>query len=153
VIFSFVSPNEIADAFHSGIMFNAVMVMPMAAVAALISLSEPIPLIRIKSIGILGIVIFSCLSGFTYSSTFGDFINAELSMTEIKLQYAGPFGGTMTLPLEKVENVLVGSGKTQYGCYIRIVHKSGKTYKSNYLYKQVETCRLMRQQILSARSS
>jgi hypothetical protein len=150
VIFSFSTSDAIADAFQSGMLINAGLVSAMTVIAALISISEPIPLIRLKAILVLGIIAFGCIGVFTYSGTYGNFISAEVDKSGVQLKYVGPFGGQVDLPREEIETVLFGlPGKTLHSCYIRIQQKSGKSNKSVTQYVNAEVCKSMRIQMLS----
>jgi hypothetical protein len=148
----FSSPEAVAQAFHGGMLVSTIVVFVMAASAVMISRGTP-PQVSFKSIGGLAAIAFIGLGAFTYSSTYGCFMAADVTGSGIRLQYAGPLVGETFVPRETIETVLFGlPGKTPGSCYIRVQQRSGKSFRSATLPMQADACKLIRTQMLAALS-
>ena len=149
---SFTSPAEVAAAFHEGAAFSATVVLATAVTLLLLSrASATVRSVKVVALG--GILVFSGLLGFSYWSTYGRFVAAEVSPSEVKLQYVGPFGEEVVLPRGSIRTILFGlPGKLSTPCYIRIEQTSGASYRSAAVYGQAGVCQDIRQQMLATLS-
>lgn len=152
VLVSFTSPAEVATAFHEGAAFSAIVVLAMAVTLLLLSRASA-AVLRVKVVAWGGILLFGCLLGVSYWSTYGRFVAAEVSPAGVKLHYLGPFGEEVVLQRGSIRTVVFGlPGKLSTRCYIRIEQKSGASYRSATLYGQADVCKGIRQQMLATLS-
>ena len=68
--------------------------------------------------------------------------------------YVGRLGKQVVVPNGEVDSIRFGStGKSSRGCYVRIMLKSGNSYRSATLDNQLDTCKTLRLQMLAALSA
>lgn len=152
MLLSFATPAEVAAAFQEGAAYSAIVTLVMAGALLLLSRTSP-AVLRVKAVAVGGILLFSALLGFSYWSSYGRFVAAEVSASAVKLQYVGPFGEEVVVPRDSVRTVLFGlPGKLSTRCYIRIEQKSGASYRSATLPGQAAVCKGLRQQMLATLS-
>lgn len=147
----FTTAEAVAAAVREGLAFSAIVTVVMAVTAMWVARGSASRL-GLKTVCMSSMALFACLVGVVYWSSYGRFIAADVSASEVKLRYAGPFGREVVLPREAIETVLFGlPGKTSFGgCYIRIQQTTGESHRSSTLNGQAEMCKSIRGQMLAA---
>ena len=152
MIFPFTSAESVAQAFHDGIVYSAGIILAMIIGAVIASRTLPSKL-SLKWVWGMGSIAFAFCLALDYSSSYGEFISAEVNESEIKLLYVGPFGGEVILPRESIQTILFGlPGKFGQSCYIRIHQKSGSSHLSGTRRMPAEACKEIRAQIMATLS-
>ncbi len=147
---SFSTAIEISEAFFASITVGAAVVLVMAVLVLLLSWDHYRKFYVIR-VGLAATVGLACALWGAYASTFGCFVAAEVSGSELRLLYVGPFRKEVTISGDSVDSVLFGTpGKSNYPCYIKITTKSGDSYRSTTRNEELSSCKKLRMQILRA---
>lgn len=99
-------------------------------------------------------VVWSLLVYVVYQNTYGNFTAFTLEPAEITFHYAGHFQKPKTVPLRKIETVLVGAAsRSGYTCFISLYDTKGERFQSATLSAHLSNCRNIQQRIESARNA
>ncbi|MFO1262040.1 MAG: hypothetical protein U1E84_01665 [Rhodoferax sp.] len=147
---SFGTAAEISTAFAGALTYGGLVVLIGAGVVGLLAWdqSRKVPL---RLISVLALVAFIAAASIAYETTAARFFALETKGSQLLLRFAGPFSREVLLSGRDVQTVLFGMpGKSDRNCYIRVVLKSGSSYRSSDRYDPVKVCQGLRLQILNA---
>ncbi len=131
-------------------MTGSVVILVMAALVLLLAWDRKRRLYLQPAIALAlaGIVVVAWGS---YSASYARFIVAEVKDSELRLGFAGPFARELPVSPASIETVLFGSpGKSNRQCYIKIVLKTGDSYRSSTLDEEPGACKKLRRELLEA---
>jgi len=148
----FGSAEEAASSFLAGVAFGTVLVLASAS-AILAWADRRWGKQYWESAAALSITVIIVVVWTSYGMNFGRFIAAQVAPDGAHLHFAGPSGRDLFIASDSVETVLFGlPGKSNRQCYIRILLKSGESYRSVTFDREAGACKqLMREinQVLS----
>lgn len=147
---SFATPAENAEAFLNALAAGGLVVIGISLVALLLS-SDSFEKVHVKPVATVAFAGFACVLWIAHASTFAHFIAAEATPSGIRLQFVGPFEQDVFLARGTIDAVLFGAlGKSNRSCYLKVLSKSGESYRSVTLDKEVRMCKRLRIKILEA---
>lgn len=105
----------------------------------------------LKPAALLALAGFLIVGWDAYSGSYGRFFEAQVQGSELRLRFAEPLAKDVSLPADSVDTALSGSpGKSNRQCYVRVVLKSGGSYRSATLDKEFAACKKLGQDLLQA---
>lgn len=150
---SFSTAEALQRQFHDTSIILATMVLALA-VGGVLDSRRRSPTLSFSSVCTVAAAALVGVIAFSHWSAYDQFVQAEVTRADVKLLYVGRFGKQVVVTHEEVETIRFGSiGKSNQGCYIRILLKSGDSYRSATLNNQLDTCKSLRVQMLTALSA
>lgn len=151
VIWRFATPAEVHASLLSGVSVGFSIVFVMAAVV-LAGLCDSYRRLYVGPVAAVALVAFACVVWAEYFFTFDRFVALQYTSSVLELQYSGPLAKIVVLKPDVVAAVLWGSeGKTGFGpCHIKVVVKSGESYRREAIARSDAACRRLRDDIAVA---
>lgn len=144
----FSTADDLKSSFNSDIAAGFAVIFFMAAAAMLFAWigrrKE-----YVKPTAALAVAGFAIVGWSAYSASYARFFEVEVQGAQLKLKFAGPLAKEVLVSSDAIDTVLSGSpGKFNRQCYVRIVLKSGGSYRSVLLDQEYAACKGISRDIL-----
>jgi hypothetical protein len=100
---------------------------------------------------VAALLVYPCIGALLYFTTVARFASFSLGPERLVLVFGAPHAARLEVPRADIEDVLFGmAGKrAAAGCYIKFVTRSGGSYRSEALLQPLESCKVLRREILA----
>jgi hypothetical protein len=145
---TFASAADVSAEFRTTVTVFGILVLVIAVAFALSARNSPLAM-TFKTRCVLGLLAFMGVVWYAYSSTYEQFITADVNGNEARLVFVGPFSRQVVLQRSQI--VAVRWGETDRGssrCRVSIEAAASKIYHSAWLPGKPDICKGLRDDIL-----
>jgi hypothetical protein len=145
---TFASAADLSTEFRTTVTVFGILVLAIVVAFALNARKSPLAM-AFKTRCVLGLLAFTGVVWYAYSSSYEQFVAADVNGSEVRLVFVGPFSREVVVPGSKV--IAVRWGEADRGssrCRVSIEAAASKTYRSAWLAGKPDICKGLRDDIL-----
>jgi hypothetical protein len=145
---TFASAADLSTEFRTTVTVFGILVLAIVVAFALSARNSPLAM-TFKTRCVLGLLAFTGVVWYAYSSSYEQFVAADVNGNEVRLVFVGPFSREVVVPGSKI--IAVRWGGTDRGssrCRVSIEAAASKTYRSAWLAGKSDICKGLRDDIL-----
>jgi hypothetical protein len=145
---TFASPADVSAEFRTIVTVFGILVLVVVVAFALSARNSPLAT-PFKTRCILGLCGLVGVVWYAYSSTYEQFISADVKGNEVRLVFVGPFSREVILPRGKIVDIRWGQGdRGSSRCRVSIEAESSTIYYSAWLPVKPDICKGLRDDML-----
>jgi hypothetical protein len=145
---TFASPADVGTEFRTIVTVFGILILVIVVAFALSARDSPLAT-TFKTRCVLGLFGFMGVVWYAYSSTYEQFVTAEVNANEVRLVFVGPFAREVVLPRSKITAIRWGEAdRGSSRCRVSIEAESSSIYDSAWLTDKPNICKGLRDDIL-----